>query len=467
MENISNRFLFTGVKAEDYKKTPKKYVRFITRFEEKNFTKLKKVFGEKFNFTKKPQEFDRDKTELYKYDVMPYDNTTARDMISCISVIVCKPDQVDTIKNMITQNFINVSFKTANAQSITLTIDIPETERGIWKTINQTDIEFPIGIVSLGRYTDKTGLTHMYLKKCGIPHKIFVEPQEYENYAKWTSSEYLVVGEDFSKQNMGSTPMRNFILEYYKNLGYKRCWMLDDNIVGYHRLYGGIKNYIESTMIFSSIEQYIKQYDNIGAVSHNFSPFIREGDCRAVLVENGKSFSSMCLLTDGLRFKHKYQEDHFISIEYLTKGFRNLCFNNILYMKNTSGTCAGGNMVSLYNGDDGYTKKAKYMYNTLENMIEKREIKLKDNTHIDDFCKQDKTMKSKTLHYKIDYKNLDVNPPVSHKPEVVYEKWNKSFFYLSVTQTCKVKPEPELKSRWFVGKMLTAEDVEYLNSKDV
>jgi hypothetical protein len=74
---------------------------------------------------------------------------------------------------------------------------------------------------------------------------------------------------------MGSTPMRNFILDFWLKKGEKRVWILDDNIKYYKRLYQGVKNEIYSVEIFKSLERYITNYENVGLVSHNFNPKVR------------------------------------------------------------------------------------------------------------------------------------------------------------------------------------------------
>ena len=168
MENNTNRFFYGGVTKTIYKEQSQNCIRFITRYEEKTLVELKRAFGDKFNFTKKSHEQDRDKTRHYKFDIIPYDNTTARDMVSCITVVVCLKVDCEKVKGIFTQKFKNVIFKKSNEQTYTLTVDIPDIQRGIFKTITQPTIEYPIAIVSLGRYTDDTGLTHLCLKKCGI-----------------------------------------------------------------------------------------------------------------------------------------------------------------------------------------------------------------------------------------------------------------------------------------------------------
>jgi hypothetical protein len=52
----------------------------------------------------------------------------------------------------------------------------------------------------------------------------------------------------------------------------ERVWMLDDNIKCYKRLYKTGKNIIEDIEIFTSIENYVIRYDNVGIASHNFNP---------------------------------------------------------------------------------------------------------------------------------------------------------------------------------------------------
>ena len=127
---------------------------------------------------------------------------------------------------------------------------------------------------------------------------------------------------------MGGTPGRNFILDWGLSNGHERVWMLDDNIKEYLRLYQGLKYPIKSPVIFTHIEDYISRYDNVGAVSHNLHSQVRQGDFRTCIVKNDKSYSSMCLPTNpDVRFRYKHQEDNLMSIEFIEKGYCNLCFN--------------------------------------------------------------------------------------------------------------------------------------------
>jgi len=215
---------------------------------------------------------------------------------------------------------------------------------------------------------------------------------------------------------MGSTSMRNYILKWARNKGFSRTWMLDDNIKEYRRYLQGVKNEIIGTEIFASIERYIERYNNVGAVSHNFAPFICENDDRPCLVKNGKCYSSMLLPTaKGIKFRYKHQEDNLISMEFIEKGLCNLCFNHILYNKDTSGTNKGGNRETIYNcknkksDGDGYKERFEYFEAILKVLYFEKKITLKEGRTLEDLMTRSTTMKSKEYHAKVDYKALKNN----------------------------------------------------------
>jgi hypothetical protein len=207
---------------------------------------------------------------------------------------------------------------------------------------------------------------------------------------------------------MGSTPMRNYILDQFEYCS--RIWLLDDNIKCYKRLYDGVKNDIEDIEIFTSIEKYICNYDNVGIVSHNFNPDVREGGCRPIIIKNGKCYSSMLIPTDEeFRFKHKHQEDNFISIESICKGYTNLCFNHILYDKNTSGQDGGGNTKFIYKKDEndiGRKDRYDYSFETTKKLIESGDIILKKDKTIDSFIFH-KPLKHEYYHVNFNFKKND------------------------------------------------------------
>jgi len=425
MENKGNTIFYNVLttlshdkKYTQFQKTKQEFVRFLIRISDDKINDLQDVFDiEPCKKKSKTTQGDtRDKT-LENDFTFPYDNTQGADMNSNHCNIVSNEEYIDEIKDLLTAKFgEDVCFR-RKKQTITTKINITKAIRGTWETVNQdfNTNKYPICILSYDRH-DKNGKTHLYLTKCKIKHFLFVEPSEYDEYMKWINMEYCVVikcPEDFHLIGMGSTTVRNYILKWGRNNGFERVWVLDDNIKDYKRLHQGIKNDINSHEIFTSVEDYIDRYDNVGIVSHNFNPFISEGDCRSCIVKNGKCYSSMLIPTNkDIKFRYKHQEDNLISMEYIHKGYTTLCFNHILYNKDTSGENKGGNNSIIYKVDektkdgDGYKERFEYFERIIWILNTEKRINLREGSTINDLLKRDYRMGSKEYHGIIYYKHL-------------------------------------------------------------
>ena len=361
---------------------------------------------------------DREKTKQFEWTFTAYDNSYVGDSKNYVSNIILLEENLNEIFDIIKNNFSNYSIKKQNLHTYTVVIDRQEGEKGIWRS-NRNFIlrtQWPIAILSFGRY-NQYGRTHKFLTKCKIYHYLFVEPFEYDLYKEWYNPEYCCLvkaSDDFHLRNMGSTPMRNYILKYFGFL-HERIWLLDDNIIGYDRLHRGKKNMIEDIEIFTCIEDYIMQYDNVGIVAHNQHSEVRDGGVRNIMCKNGKCYSSMLIPTNlDFRFKHRHQEDNFISIESVCKGYTNLSFNHICYNKNTSGEDEGGNTKFIYKkeqDDIGRKERFDYSFETAKKLIESGEIILKEGRTVDNFILH-KPRKHEYWHCEFQYnelKNYDIN----------------------------------------------------------
>lgn len=418
-ENKDNRWFykFSEKEIEHYKVKEKDHIKIITRLNPdfpQNIELFRKLFPNCKMAKRIRKNDDPENVKKYEWNGMLYDNTGYGDEYNFISFIIIHEENINELFDIIKSNFKNHSIRKNSQYTYTLKIDPLVSVRGIWKSKNKNNDKFvtkyPIAILSFGRYNDY-GRTHKLLTKLKIFHYLFVEPFEYELYNEWYDPRYCKLhkaSEDFHLQNMGSTPMRNYILDYLKDQ--KRVWMLDDNIKCYKRLYRGVKNTIEDAEIFTSIENYIEYYDNVGIVSHNFNPFVVEGGCRNIICKNGKCYSSMLIPTDPeIRFKHKHQEDNFISIEYICKGKCNLCFNHICYDKNTSGDDDGGNTKFIYKKDEediGRKERFDYSFKTAEKLIDSGEIKLKEGKTLNNFIFH-KPLKHEYYHIEFNYNMLE------------------------------------------------------------
>ena len=423
-------YKFTDEDIKNYTVKNKENIKIITRLNP-DFNKNIQLFQELFPNCKMAKRIRKDTdpecVKKYNWCFTPYDNTGYGDEYNFISFIIIKGENLNELFDIIKSNFTNHFIRKSSPNTYTLKIDPYITTRGVWrnrweKTYGESKsfkTRYPIAILSFGRYND-AGKTHKLLTKLKIIHNMFVEPFEYDLYEKWYDKTYchlIKAPKDFHLKNMGSTPMRNYILKHIKCKNEcwdtSRVWLLDDNIKSYKRLFKGVKNTIEDVEIFTSIENYIQNYNNVGIVSHNFNPFVVEGGCRNVFCKNGKCYSSMLVPTNtDIKFKHKHQEDNFISIEYICAGYTNLCFNHICYDKNTSGVDEGGNNKFIYKKseeDIGRKERYEYSLNTAETLIQTGEIKLKDNKVLKDFIFH-KPLKHEYWHCEFNYamlKNYD------------------------------------------------------------
>tara|TARA_R110002020_G_scaffold26776_4_gene86615 strand:+ start:825 stop:2138 length:1314 start_codon:yes stop_codon:yes gene_type:complete len=398
-----------------YMKDKKSFVRFLIRCPDELLNKYKEDFG--YGTCKKSDNSEiRDKVIEYSFDVVPYGNDKSKEMNVNHSVVVCKNEDIQEIKDKLKVSFPNVVFR-MKLPSITTQLDPSECERGIWKSVGEEEeIKYPICVLSYDRH-DKNGKTHLTLSKYKIKHYLFIEPCEKELYEEWINKDYcelVVLPSDFHLIGMGSTSVRNYILKWGREHGYERVWMLDDNIKKYLRLLQGVKNEIISNEIFTSIEKYVNRYDNVGLVSHNFNPFVNEGDCRCCIVKNNKCYSSMLIKThEDIIFRYKHQEDNLISIEYINKGYTNLCFNHMLYDKDTSGKNKGGNHSVIYKVKEGetdgsgYNERFEYFEMILKILLIEGKLKLREGRKTTDLMKRSTTMKTKEYHSKMDYSHLE------------------------------------------------------------
>ena len=248
------------------------------------------------------------------------------------------------------------------------------------------------------------------------PYKIVVEPDEYKNYNEYIHEDkILVLPEEYLNKNQGGIPARNFIWEHASSNGFKKHWILDDNIDGFLRWNYNTQKKVNSGVVFKMLEDYTDRYENIGlcAMSYFYSiPSISVG--RAMIIVNSRAYSCILInnelldktLTDG-RWLGRYNEDTDLTIRVLQSNLSTFLFNNILSNKKTSGTMKGGNTDSIYDGGshNGYQLKYDELKNKYPDIV-----KLKNNSHKDGrphhHINYSKITNSKPI-LKEEYKNID------------------------------------------------------------
>lgn len=281
----------------------------------------------------------------------------------------------------------------------------PNLKQGdFWIGKNHIKNKYPIYIISKGRYERK--LTYDAIKEMGVDFKIVIETYEVEKYVEHGVDrndilEFPMCDKKHHMQNGegGSIPVRNFIMEHSKHLGFKSYWCLDDNLDGFYRFYKNSRIKIKSGICFRMIEDYMDCCDNLTMCGMNYLSFCPEISKRRLLAQKNTRIYSCILLSNSVEmfWRGAYNEDTDLSLRVLKRGDPTLLFNCFLCDKQTTMSCKGGNTDSIYK-DDGLQKK-------LDSLIEQ---------HAD--CVKG-TFKFNKVHHQVNYK-----PFVDNKLELNQNK---------------------------------------------
>lgn len=216
--------------------------------------------------------------------------------------------------------------------------------------------KYPIYVISKGR-SDLKRHTSRFLFEEGVSHKIVVEPQEFEAYAKRFGEENILTL-PFSNLGQGSIPARNWVWEHSLKNGDKRHWILDDNIAFIATLKKGKRIKCDSKIAFEGCEKFIDRFSNIaiGGMSYWFFGFVKG---LPPYYLNSHVYSCLCIKNDlDFRWRGRYNEDTDLCLQALTKNWCTVNINAFLTYKATTMTCKGGNMEELYQGN-GRLKMAR------------------------------------------------------------------------------------------------------------
>jgi len=234
----------------------------------------------------------------------------------------------------------------------------------------ETPNKYPVYIVSKGRATN--GITTKALDRMGVPHYIVVEEFEKELYEKHTNGNILIlppnylreyntcddVGEDRSK---GPGAARNFCIDHATKNGFKRHWVMDDNLDAFHYLNRNEKLEVESAATLRACEDFVDRFNNVPVAGMNYYSFCKKTDKVPPIVLNTRIYS--CLLIEnaaGYRWRGRYNEDTDLSLRVLKDGLCTIQFNTFLCGKVTTQRMRGGNSKEFYD-NEGTLPKSKML----------------------------------------------------------------------------------------------------------
>lgn len=211
---------------------------------------------------------------------------------------------------------------------------------------------YPIYVISKGRWDSR--LTVKALEKIGIKFFVVIEPQEYENYAAVIDENKLLVL-PFSNLGNGSIPARNWVWEDSIKRGYKRHWILDDNLAWFAYISNNKKTKVKDSVCFRFIEDFTDKYENIGMSGMQYEMFTPSNANRRPFIFNTRVYSCILLNNEiNHRWRGRYNEDTDLSIRILKDGWCTILSNIFVCKKMRTMTMKGGNTDLLYKDDGRY-----------------------------------------------------------------------------------------------------------------
>lgn len=230
---------------------------------------------------------------------------------------------------------------------------------------------YPIYIISKGRW--ETRHTSKALEGMGVPYYIAVEPQEYDKYTAVIDPK-KVLKLPFSNHGKGSGPARNWCWEHSQENGFKRHWLMDDNIAEFWRFNQNKRYRVEKgSGIFRAAEDFVDRFENVALAGFQYKFFCVDDYPYPPYILNTRIMS--CFLIDNdcpHKWRGKFNEDVDLSIRVLKEGLTTMLFYAFLCGKLRTGTVKGGNTQEIYNNyqEDASLKKSQMLKEMHPDVVE-------------------------------------------------------------------------------------------------
>lgn len=220
-----------------------------------------------------------------------------------------------------------------------------------WKNPNP---KYPIYIISKGRGDSR--LTSKCLERLNVPYYIVIEPQDYDEYSCMIDESKILVL-PFSNHGDGPGRGRNWCWDHSKSMGFKRHWVMDDNITDFHRLHRNKKYPIGDGGMFRVLEEFVDRFENVPLSGLQYDFFTVDKKGHPPFVLNTRIYSILLIENDGVhRWRGRYNEDTILSLDILKDGDCTIQFNNLLQGKVGTQLLGGGNSDEFYFKEGTYNK---------------------------------------------------------------------------------------------------------------
>jgi TET-Associated Glycosyltransferase len=217
----------------------------------------------------------------------------------------------------------------------------------------------PVFIVSKGRWESR--LTSKALEGMGVPYRIVVEQQEYEQYAAVIEpAKILILPNDYLEnydtfdewgvaKSVGPGAARNYCWDLAVGEGAAWHWVLDDNLDAFHRMNRNSKHESDTGTTFRCAEDFVERYENIAIAGFNYYSFCKAECAAPAYTLNTRIYSCLLIRNDiPYRWRGRYNEDTDLCLRVLKDGWCTLQFNAFLCGKITTQRMTGGNTGEFY-----------------------------------------------------------------------------------------------------------------------
>lgn len=294
-----------------------------------------------------------------------------------------------------------MSFCRITKQTISLntkSINFPEKKSKVYKfgwksTWSDCNPQYPVYIVSKGRADSR--LTSKTLENMKVPYHIVIEPQDYDEYACIIDPKKLLVL-PFSNHGDGPGRARNWVWDHSTALGFKRHWVLDDNIDKFYRLHRNKRYPLLDGGMFRVCEEFVDRFKNVPVAGPQYRFFCHDNQRYPPFVLNTRVYS--CLLIENSckhRWRGRYNEDTDLCLNVLKDGDCVMQFNNLLQGKMGTQLLKGGNTDEFYDSEGTANKSL---------MLEKMHP---------DVVKT--VWKFNRIHHEVDYSSFQKNNKPAYK----------------------------------------------------
>ncbi len=221
--------------------------------------------------------------------------------------------------------------------------------------------KYPIYIPSKGRWDVR--FTSDALIKIGCKHYMIVEESQYENYKATVDSNWVTLlilpqkyldeydtFDDFgATKSKGPGAARNFAWDHSISLGFKRHWVMDDNIKKFYRMLGAKRIIVNDGAIIRAMEDHADQYENVYMSGPHYKCFAVPTESLLPFIMNTRIYSCNLILNDiPYRWRGRYNEDTDLSLRILKDGHVTLQYYAFLADKMGTQTVKGGNSAEFY-----------------------------------------------------------------------------------------------------------------------